>query len=67
MLSQVTLPFLLLQGEADVVTDPSSSVELYQKAKSEDKTLKLYPGMWHSLFEGELDENAEIVFKVLTL
>lgn len=62
-LGEVTIPFLLLHGEADTVTDPSVSKALYQKANSSDKTFKLYPEMWHSLTEGEPDENVDIVFK----
>ncbi|KAK1424675.1 hypothetical protein QVD17_20010 [Tagetes erecta] len=60
-LSEVELPFIVLHGDADVVTDPDVSVELYEKAKSEDKSLKIYQGMMHSLLFGETDENVEIV------
>lgn len=60
---EVSMPFLLLHGAADVVTDPDVSRDLYEKAESDDKTLRLYPGMWHSLIEGELDQNIEIVYK----
>ena len=59
---QVTLPFFVLHGEADTVTDPEVSRALYEKASSRDKTMKLYPGMWHGLTSGEPDENVEIVF-----
>lgn len=52
----------MLHGEADVVTDPEVSKALYEQASSVDKTLKLYPGMWHGLTSGEPDENIEIVF-----
>ncbi|CAI5942756.1 unnamed protein product [Closterium sp. NIES-64] len=62
-LDEVTLPFLLLHGDADTVTEPAVSQVLYEKARSTDKTFKLYPGLWHCLTEGELDENIEIVFK----
>eukprot|EP00897_Mesotaenium_endlicherianum_P005469 jgi/Mesen1/4950/ME000247S04236 len=66
-LHKVTLPFLVLHGEADVVTDPAVSKALYDQAKSADKTIKIYPGMWHSLTEGEPDDNIAIVYKdVLT-
>ncbi|CAK9201129.1 unnamed protein product [Sphagnum troendelagicum] len=61
-LDQVTFPFLLLHGEADRVTDPEISRELYKSAKSVDKEFKLYPGMWHGLTAGEPDENIELVF-----
>ena len=60
---QVTLPFFVLHGEADTVTDPEISRELYERASSEDKTIKLYPGMWHGLTSGETDENIEKVFE----
>ncbi|CAN0915245.1 Caffeoylshikimate esterase [Linum grandiflorum] len=55
-LEDVSLPLLILHGEADIVTDPSVSKELHEKAKSSDKTLKLYNDAYHSLLEGEPDE-----------
>ncbi|GAB2262675.1 hypothetical protein Droror1_Dr00003672 [Drosera rotundifolia] len=61
-LNEVTLPFYVLHGEADTVTDPEVSKALYEKASSKDKTIKLYPGMWHALTAGEPDENIETVF-----
>ncbi|CAM0881087.1 unnamed protein product [Alopecurus aequalis] len=61
-LSQVKLPFLVLHGEADTVTDPEVSRALYERAASTDKAMKLYPGMWHGLTAGEPDENVEAIF-----
>lgn len=61
-LEQVSVPFLVVHGEADTVTDPAVSKLLYETASSTDKTIKLYPGMWHSLSYGELPENLDIVF-----
>ena len=62
-LEDVSIPFVVFHGEKDVVTDPEVSKELYSKAKSEDKTLKLYHGMWHALLAGEPDENVEIIYR----
>ncbi|WCJ22218.1 alpha/beta-Hydrolases superfamily protein [Euphorbia peplus] len=62
-LNQVKLPFLVLHGDADTVTDPELSKALYEKAGSKDKTIKLYRGMWHGLTAGETEENVGIVFK----
>ncbi|GBG62151.1 hypothetical protein CBR_g29350 [Chara braunii] len=62
-LEEVTIPFLLLHGEADTVTDPAVSQALYEESKSFDKTFKVYPGMWHALTSGEPDDNVEIVFR----
>ncbi|KAJ0682190.1 putative 2-acylglycerol O-acyltransferase [Helianthus annuus] len=60
-LSEVEIPFIVLHGDADAVTDPDVSKELFDKAKSVDKSLKVYQGMWHSLLFGETDENVEVV------
>ncbi|URE40610.1 Putative lysophospholipase [Musa troglodytarum] len=60
-LSEVTIPFIVLHGSADVVTDPSVSRALYDAAKSKDKTIKIYDGMLHSLLFGEPDENVAMV------
>lgn len=61
-LDEVSLPFLVLHGEADRVTDPEISKELHQKAKSCDKEMKLYPGLWHGLTAGESDDDIERVY-----
>ncbi|XP_026385822.1 caffeoylshikimate esterase-like [Papaver somniferum] len=59
--SKVTAPFLTVHGTSDGVTCPSSSRLLYEKASSEDKSLKIYEGMYHSLIQGEPDENSQRV------
>ncbi|OVA18251.1 Alpha/beta hydrolase fold-1 [Macleaya cordata] len=61
-LHQVSLPFIIVHGGDDKVTDPSVSKALYETASSSDKTFKLYPGMWHALTSGEPIENIDIVF-----
>ncbi|KAH7294933.1 hypothetical protein KP509_27G025400 [Ceratopteris richardii] len=57
----VTLPFIVVHGEADVVTDIAVSRSLYETASSLDKTLKTYPDMWHSLLFGEPEKNIDLV------
>ncbi|ESW14694.1 hypothetical protein PHAVU_007G009500 [Phaseolus vulgaris] len=61
-LPEVSLPFLVLHGEEDQVTDKAVSKELIDVAASTDKTLKMYPEMWHGLLYGEPPENLQIVF-----
>ncbi|TKY52516.1 Caffeoylshikimate esterase [Spatholobus suberectus] len=61
-LHEVTLPFLVLQGEKDTVTDPRISKALYEQASSVDKTIKLYTEMCHGVTTGETDENIALVF-----
>ncbi|KAK6149891.1 hypothetical protein DH2020_017416 [Rehmannia glutinosa] len=60
-LSDVKFGFIVMHGSADVVTDPEVSRELYEVAESEDKSIKIYDGMMHSLLFGETDENVGIV------
>ncbi|CAI0552901.1 unnamed protein product [Linum tenue] len=59
---QVSAPLLILHGAADKVTDPTVSQFLYENAASEDKTLKLYEGGFHSILEGEPDDRIFAVF-----
>ena len=55
--SQVKMPFIVLHGSADVVTDPAISQELYNKASSTDKLFNEYPKQMHCLlFEPKGDE-----------
>ncbi|KAH6809974.1 alpha/beta-Hydrolases superfamily protein [Perilla frutescens var. frutescens] len=61
-LNEVTLPFFVLHGESDTVTDPEVSRALYERVSSVDRTLNLYPDMWHGLTAGEPDDNIEVVF-----
>ncbi|XP_066314281.1 caffeoylshikimate esterase-like [Miscanthus floridulus] len=57
----VRLPLLVVHGAEDTVCDPACVEELYRRAGSSDKTLRVYPGMWHQII-GEPEENVEKVF-----
>jgi alpha-beta hydrolase superfamily lysophospholipase len=62
-LPALTLPLLILHGADDRLTPPSGSRLVDALASSEDKTLRLYPGLRHEILnEPERDEIiAEIV------
>eukprot|EP00271_Cylindrocystis_brebissonii_P015932 TRINITY_DN39012_c0_g1_i1.p1 TRINITY_DN39012_c0_g1~~TRINITY_DN39012_c0_g1_i1.p1 ORF type:complete len:376 (+),score=59.56 TRINITY_DN39012_c0_g1_i1:269-1396(+) len=62
-LHEVRLPFLLLHGKDDKVTDPGVSRLLHDEAQSEDKRLILYPGMWHCLTDGDTEDACDRVWK----
>jgi alpha-beta hydrolase superfamily lysophospholipase len=47
---EITQPVLLLHGDADSVTAPEGSRFLDQHVSSPDKELKLYPGLYHEIF-----------------
>ncbi|KAK1386951.1 Caffeoylshikimate esterase [Heracleum sosnowskyi] len=55
-LHKINSPLLILHGAADKITDPKISEFLYERASSEDKTLKLYEDGYHCILEGEPDE-----------
>lgn len=61
-LNEVSLPFIVLHGGDDKVTDKNVSEQLYNVALSTDKMFKLYAGMWHGLLYGEPPSNIDVVF-----
>ncbi|XP_068661918.1 caffeoylshikimate esterase-like [Aristolochia californica] len=61
IMNEVTMPLLIVHGEQDAIIEPSISRKLHERVSSSDKTLKIYPEMWHSLVNGETDENVELV------
>lgn len=62
-MKNITVPFFVLHGTADTVTDPLASEDLYNKASSAVKDIKLYDGFLHDLlFEPEKEEiTADII------
>ena len=47
---EIKLPVLIMNGTADHLADPGGSELLYERAGSKDKTLKLYDGFYHEIF-----------------
>ncbi|XP_043695772.1 monoacylglycerol lipase-like [Telopea speciosissima] len=61
-LRKLSVPFLVLHGTADTLTDPEASLKLYEEASSTDKSIKLYEGFLHDLlFEPERDDIANYI------
>jgi len=48
--SEITLPILIVQGTADTLVAPDGAQILYDKASSDDKTVKWYKGFYHEVF-----------------
>ncbi|HET7690515.1 MAG TPA: alpha/beta hydrolase [Nocardioidaceae bacterium] len=46
----LTLPLLAMHGSKDTLTSPSGSELVYERVRSDDKTLKLYDGLFHEIF-----------------
>ncbi|MFT5483639.1 MAG: alpha-beta hydrolase superfamily lysophospholipase [Halieaceae bacterium] len=61
--AEITLPLLLLHGSEDTMAAPSGSVFLDESTASSDKTLHVYPGLYHEIFNEP--EREEIFSEVL--
>ncbi|MBN7799034.1 alpha/beta hydrolase [Parahaliea mediterranea] len=48
--AELVLPVLVMHGEADVMTAASGSAAFHAGIGSTDKTLCLYPGLYHEIF-----------------
>ncbi|MDQ1308607.1 MAG: Lysophospholipase, partial [Actinomycetota bacterium] len=49
-LPTLTVPILIMHGGDDVVTPPDGSRMIAEKVGSTDKTLKIYDGLWHEIY-----------------
>lgn len=45
----IDIPFLVLHGTDDRLADVRGSRSLYEKARSADKAIRLYPGLYHEI------------------
>jgi len=59
-----THPLLIMHGGADDITDHKTSEEFSKKVSSTDKTLKIYPGLYHEI-HNELPEAREEVIQTI--
>ena len=48
--SAISLPLLLMHGDADVMTAPGGSQLLHDTVSSEQRKFILYPGLYHEIF-----------------
>jgi len=46
---KISLPFIVIQGGEDRLVDPGGAQMLYERAGSEDKTIKVYKGLYHEV------------------
>ena len=47
---EITLPLLLIHGDQDSLAAPSGSQYLFDHCRSTDKTIRLYEGLFHEIF-----------------
>jgi len=61
-ISQITIPILTMHGSEDKLADPAGSQFIYDNVASSDKTIKIFDGLYHEIFnEYEKEEVYAIV------
>ena len=61
-ISQITIPILTMHGSEDKLADPAGSQFIYDNVASSDKTIKIFDGLYHEIFnEYEKEETYAIV------
>jgi acylglycerol lipase len=51
MANRITIPVILQQSEDDLILIPEKNKEFFENIASNDKTFKMYPGLYHEPFE----------------
>jgi len=63
-MASVEFPFLLLQGGCDALVAPAGAEQFYRDAPAHDKTIKIYPDLYHELVS-EPQPDRQLVLKDL--
>ena len=58
---EVEVPFLVVHGTGDNIAAHEGGQILCDRARSSDKTVKIYDDLYHSLIQAENDENIALV------
>ena len=59
--SQLTLPWLVVHGEADAIAPVQGSRVLFEALQSQDKQLVIYPGLRHEVHNERPAERAKFI------
>jgi alpha-beta hydrolase superfamily lysophospholipase len=59
---KIKLPILIMHGTDDRLSDPEGSLMLYERVGSPDKSIKLYNGFYHEIFN---EPESEKVFRYM--
>lgn len=58
---RLQIPLWMGHGQADRITDPAGSVDFFRRARSEDKHLRLYPDLFHEIFNETPSERSLVL------
>mgnify|MGYP005836440075 FL=1 len=59
--SELDMPLLVIHGKADAIVDYRGSEKVYAEARSKDKTLHLFPGLYHETMNETPSERAKVL------
>jgi alpha-beta hydrolase superfamily lysophospholipase len=59
--AEITLPILMMHGDADSVADVAQTRAVFERIAATDKTLKLYEGQYHEIFNESEPARSRIV------
>lgn len=58
------LPLLMMHGDADGLTDPAATSTFFEGAGTSERTLKLWPGLFHEIHNEP--EQAEVIAQIVS-
>ncbi len=58
---ELVLPLLIMQGGADRIVPPAGATAFADRVGSQDKTFKLYPGLYHEIFNEAEPERTVVI------
>jgi acylglycerol lipase len=62
---ELTLPLLILSAGADRIVAPAGAEMLYERAGSKDKTLKVYPDLYHEIFNETEPDRTQVIDEMI--
>ncbi len=63
--SSITLPTLVIHGDADGIAQVHGSKDFFAALSSQDKTLKIYPGFYHETMNEPLADRKQVLNDVV--
>lgn len=64
--SNLRLPLLILHSSADAIASAAASREFYEHAGSEDKTIKIYDGLFHEIYNEAEPDRSRVLADLIT-
>lgn len=62
----IQIPVYLMHGTADRLTDPEATQKFYELLGSTDKTLRLYPGLYHETMNERVEDRQRVLDELKT-